>query len=63
MYNKRTKHINVKLQFIRNEVAKEIVLILKLHTNVNPADMFTKVLPTAKFEYYMNLVGILPNPN
>ena len=63
MYHERTKHIEVKLQFIRDKVAKGTMLISKIHIDVNPTDMLTKVLPTAKFELCVNVVGILPKPN
>ena len=61
-YHEKTKYIDVKLQFIKDEVAKGIVVISKIHTDVNPTDMLTKVLPTAKFEFCVNMVGILPKP-
>ena len=63
MYHERTKHIDVKLQFIRDEVAKGTIVISKIHIDVDPADMLTKVLPTTKFEFCVNVVGILPKPN
>ena len=63
MYHERTKHIDVKLQFIRDEVGKGTVVVSKIHTSVNPADALTKSLPTAKFEFCVNLMGILPKSN
>lgn len=63
IYHERTKHIDVKLQFIRDKVAKGTMVISKIHIDVNPTDMLTKVLPTAKFELCVNVVGILPKPN
>ncbi|KAH9681558.1 CCHC-type domain-containing protein [Citrus sinensis] len=63
MYHERTKHIDVKLQFIRDEVGKGTVVVSKIHTSVNLADALTKALPTVKFEFYVNLMGISPKPN
>lgn len=63
MYHERTKHIDVKLQFIRDEVGKGTVVVSKIHTSVNPADALTKSLPTAKFEFCVNLMGIMPKSN
>ena len=54
---------HVKLQFIRDEVGKGTVIVSKIHTSVNPADALIKVLPTAKFEFYVNLMGILRKRN
>ena len=34
------------------------VKLLKIHTEENPADMLSKVVPTAKFILCMNLAGI-----
>ena len=32
--------------------------MLKVHTDQNPADMLTKVVPSAKFSFYLSLEGI-----
>ena len=63
VFHERTKHIDVKLQFIREEAAKGTISMSKIHTDMNPADALTKVLPTAKFEFCVNLMGVLPNSN
>ena len=65
VYHERTKHIDVKLQFIKEEATKETVVVFKIqkHTYMNPADALTKVLPTAKFELCVNLMGVFPNSN
>ena len=31
----------------------------KVSTEENPADMITKSLPSSKFEYYLELIGML----
>ena len=54
---------HVKLKFIKDKVGKGTIIVSKIHTSVNPADTLIKVLPTAKFEFYVNLMGILPKPN
>lgn len=46
----RTKHIDIKLHFIRNEVSKGVVKISKFYIDENPADMLIKVVSTAKFK-------------
>ena len=61
VYHERTKHIDVKLHFIRDEVAKGSVAVIKIHTDINPADMLTKVLPTAKFKFCVDLIGVGSN--
>ncbi|KAH9717204.1 hypothetical protein KPL71_021739 [Citrus sinensis] len=53
-----TKHIDVKLHFVRLEVSKGIVKMLKVHTDQNPADMLTKAVPYTKFNFCLSLAGI-----
>ena len=48
-YHEKTKHIDVKLHFVRDIVANETVRLPKIPTEVNPADGFTKALPASKF--------------
>ena len=58
VHHKRTKHIDVKLHFIRNEVSKGVITMVKVHTDSNPTDMLTKVVPTAKFSLCLDLTGV-----
>lgn len=58
-FHERTKHIDVKLHFIRDVVAQGKVLVKKIDTEENPADALTKVLPCAKFGYFMELVQVI----
>ena len=57
-HHEKTKHIDVKLHFVRLKVSRGAVKLLKIHTEENPADMLTKVVPTAKFIICMNLARI-----
>ena len=52
-YHERTKHIDVRYHFIR-----EIKFIKKIGTADNPADMMTKPIPSRKFEYCLELLGV-----
>ncbi|KAH9779695.1 Integrase catalytic domain-containing protein [Citrus sinensis] len=54
-HHEKTKHIDVKLHFVRLEVSRGAGKLLKIHIEENPADMLTKVVPTAKFILCMNL--------
>ncbi|KAL9261973.1 Retrovirus-related Pol polyprotein from transposon TNT 1-94-like protein [Drosera capensis] len=42
MYHERTKHIDIRFHFVRNEVAKGTIKVKKVPTAENPADMLTK---------------------
>ncbi|KAH9647613.1 hypothetical protein KPL70_025255 [Citrus sinensis] len=57
-HHERTKHIDIKLHFIRNEVSKGAVKMAKVHTDENPANMLTKAVPSAKFNICLDLAGL-----
>lgn len=57
-YHERTKHIDVKHHFIRDIVAAGEVVIHKIHTTENPADMLTKIIPLHKFKKCLSLIGL-----
>lgn len=58
MHHERTKHIDVRYHFIRDVIAQEQVIVKKIATAVNPADMLTKPLAVAKFTTFVDLVGL-----
>ncbi len=58
-YHSKTKHISVRYHFIRDTVAAGEIVVKKVHTSDNPADMLTKPLSIAKFEHCLDLVGVL----
>lgn len=39
LYYRRTKHIEIKFHYIRDNIAKGKVLLDKVHINDNPANM------------------------
>ena len=57
-FHSKTKHIEVRHHFVRDIVEKGEVLVDKIHTNDNPADMLTKVLTPTKFKNCLDLVGV-----
>ena len=59
VYHVRTKHIDVRFHFVREIVNEGKILLQKIKTADNPADMLTKVVTTIKFEYCLNLINIL----
>ncbi|CAA7052282.1 unnamed protein product [Microthlaspi erraticum] len=56
VHHERTKHIDVKYHFIRDVIADGDVEVLKISTEKNPADIFTKVLAVSKFQAALNLL-------
>ena len=61
MFHERTKHIDVRLHFVRDIISQEIVKVEKISTLINLADMLTKVIPVGKFEEALNLLKVLPS--
>ncbi|XP_052192797.1 secreted RxLR effector protein 161-like [Diospyros lotus] len=59
VYYERTKHVDVKFHFVRDQVAKENVIIQKVPTENNPADMGTKIVTAAKFKYCLDLLHVI----
>ena len=58
VYHACTKHIDVRFHFVREIVDDGKILLQKIKTADNPADMLTKVVTTIKFEYCLNLINI-----
>ena len=57
--HERTKHIDVKMHFIRDEISKGVVNVVKVPTEVNPSDMLTKPLPLVRFRKLLSLIGFV----
>ena len=58
VFHERSKHIDVRMHFVRDEVQKGEVRMVKVSTNHNAADMLTKPLPAKKFKYCLEMVGL-----
>lgn len=59
MYYERTKHIDIKLHFIRDVVASGKVVVKKIDTKKNHAYALTKVIPTEKLNKSIELVQVV----
>jgi hypothetical protein len=59
MFHARTKHIEIKYHYVRDEIEKGKLKVCKISTHNNPTDMLTKSVPVAKFELCSGLVGII----
>ena len=56
MFHERTKHIDVKLHFVRDVMLKGEVVVEKIHTDGNSANMLTKALTTIKLKHCLSLI-------
>ena len=58
VYHARTKHIDVRYHFVREIIEEGRVLVQKIKTDENPADMLTKVMTTIKSNHCLDLINI-----
>ncbi|GJZ71385.1 hypothetical protein Tco_0635236 [Tanacetum coccineum] len=54
----RSKHIDIRHHFIREQVEKGVVELYFLRTEYQMADIFTKALPRERFEFILPRLGI-----
>lgn len=59
MFHERTKHIDIKLYFVRDIVNSGYVCIEKIHTDINPVDMLTKCIPVVKLQATLKNFGVV----
>jgi mevalonate pyrophosphate decarboxylase len=60
VYHARTKHIDIRFHFMREILKEGNIMLVKINTKDNPADMLTKVVLGVKFNHCKNLLCILP---
>jgi len=58
MFHERTKHIDIRHHFVRDVISEGNVLVKKISTEENPADMLTKPLPVAKFKFCSKIISV-----
>ncbi|MCO5560474.1 hypothetical protein L7F22_014089 [Adiantum nelumboides] len=58
VYHSKTKHVDVKYDFIREMVEDKQVQLVKVHTIDNPTDLLTKGLPRESFTHCHKLLAI-----
>ncbi|XP_073154150.1 secreted RxLR effector protein 161-like [Henckelia pumila] len=59
VFHERTKHIDVRLHFLRDIITQGVVNIQKIDTLVNPTDMMTKVIPVNKLRGALRMLNLL----
>ncbi|GJU35859.1 hypothetical protein Tco_1184213 [Tanacetum coccineum] len=55
----RTKHIEIRFYFIRDCYEKRLIEVIKIHTDHNVADLFTKGFDVTRFNFLVVSIGLL----
>ncbi|KAI3683649.1 hypothetical protein L1987_84161 [Smallanthus sonchifolius] len=53
----KTKHIDTRYHFIRDQAEKKRIILTKVHTNEQYADLFTKPFDEARFRYLVESIA------
>ncbi|GJS88313.1 putative ribonuclease H-like domain-containing protein [Tanacetum coccineum] len=61
VFYQRTKHIEIRHHFIRDANEKNLIQVLKIHTDENVADLLTKAFDGPRFNHLVVHIGML-NP-
>ncbi|GKB68809.1 putative ribonuclease H-like domain-containing protein, partial [Tanacetum coccineum] len=61
VFHQRTKHIDIRHHFIRDANEKNLIQVLKVHTDENVAELLTKAFDGPRFNYLVVHIGML-NP-
>jgi hypothetical protein len=57
-YHSRTKHIDVRYHWLREVIDKKQMRLENIHTEKNPSNMLTKVVPTGKLKLCSQLTSL-----
>ena len=55
----KSRHIEIKVYRLRELMDRKVFLLSHVPGTLNPADCFTKCLPTQKFLFYRNMLGFV----
>nr|GEY33722.1 hypothetical protein [Tanacetum cinerariifolium] len=61
VFHQQTKHIEIRHHFIRDAYEKNLIQVVKIHTDENVADLLTKAFDGPRFHYLIVHIGML-NP-
>lgn len=58
VHHQRTKHVEIDIHFVRDQVALGTVRVLHVPSQFQFADIFTKSLPTALFRDFVSSLNV-----
>ncbi|GJZ40112.1 hypothetical protein Tco_0586675, partial [Tanacetum coccineum] len=59
VFHSKTKHIEIRHHFIRDSYEKNLIQMIKIHTDPNVADLLTKAFDVSRFQYLIESIGML----
>lgn len=59
VFHEKSKHIDVRMHFVRVVTSDGIILVQKISIDHNHADMLTKSVPSEKFDHYLELINLV----
>ncbi|GKB63466.1 putative ribonuclease H-like domain-containing protein [Tanacetum coccineum] len=59
IYHSKTKHIEIRHHFIRDSYEKRLIEMVKIHTNNNVADLFTKAFDVSRINFLVASICML----
>ncbi|GKE43737.1 putative ribonuclease H-like domain-containing protein [Tanacetum coccineum] len=59
VFHSKTKHIEIRHHFIRDYYEKELIQVIKIHTDHNVADLLTKAFDVSRFNFLIASIGLL----
>ncbi|GKE86109.1 hypothetical protein Tco_1559851 [Tanacetum coccineum] len=59
VYHSRTKHIDIRHQFIRDFYKKRLINVIKIHTDSNVTDLLTKGFDITRFNFFVVTIGMI----
>lgn len=48
VFHFQVKHINIRYHFIRDVIDDDLIMLLKIHININPVNMLIKMMTRGK---------------
>ncbi|KAK1415024.1 hypothetical protein QVD17_30793 [Tagetes erecta] len=55
----KTKHIEIRYHFLRDNSEKGLIILIKVHTDKQLADLFTKSFLSGRFEFLIQSIGLI----
>ena len=55
----QTKHIVIRYHLLRDNPEKGLIILIKVHTDLQLADLFTKSFSPGRFEFLIQSIGLI----